>query len=96
MTDTMTWRRGTAMEGRLTVGSVKSCFGHTEGTAGLTGALLAMQRLSHQVRPAGKDHVAPAVRTSEGVLAQFAQPTSNAKYCCCHCRPALPSCTCDP
>ena len=33
----------------LTVGSVKSCYGHTEGTAGLTGSLLAMQSLNHQV-----------------------------------------------
>ena len=34
---------------RVTLGSVKSCYGHTEGTAGLTGALLAMQTLGQQV-----------------------------------------------
>lgn len=34
----------------LTVGSVKSCYGHTEGTAGLTGSLLVVQSLVHQVR----------------------------------------------
>ena len=95
MTDTMTGCRGIAIEGRLTVGSVKSCFGHTEGNAGLTGALLAMQRLSHQVRAAGKNHIAPALRAFEGVLAEFAEPTLHAEYCCCHCRPALPSCTCN-
>ena len=33
----------------MTVGSVKSCYGHTEGTAGLTGSLLAMQSLAQQV-----------------------------------------------
>ena len=33
----------------MTIGSVKSCFGHTEGAAGLTGALLAMQTLTFQV-----------------------------------------------
>ena len=33
----------------LRLGAIKSCFGHTEGAAGLTGALLAMQSLRHQV-----------------------------------------------
>ena len=28
---------------QLTIGSVKSCYGHTEGAAGLTGALLGLQ-----------------------------------------------------
>ena len=41
-------RDGGAMAG-VTLGSVKSCYGHTEGTAGLTGALLAVQSLSKQV-----------------------------------------------
>ena len=41
--------RGAAQAGRLTIGSVKSCYGHTEGTAGLTGALLATHALHHQV-----------------------------------------------
>jgi acyl transferase domain-containing protein len=36
-------------EGKVVIGSVKSCFGHTEGAAGLTGTLLALQALSHQV-----------------------------------------------
>lgn len=34
---------------QLTVGSVKSCYGHTEGAAGLTGALLALQAMRSQV-----------------------------------------------
>jgi len=34
---------------QVTIGSVKSCYGHTEGTAGLTGALLAVQTLHNQV-----------------------------------------------
>lgn len=33
----------------LTVLSVKSCYGHTEGAAGLTGAILAIQAATHQV-----------------------------------------------
>ena len=36
----------------VTVASVKSCYGHTEGCAGLTGALLAMQALRHRVSAA--------------------------------------------
>lgn len=36
----------------LVLGSVKSCFGHTEGAAGLTGALLAVQALHHKDTPA--------------------------------------------
>lgn len=40
---------GAGEPARVVIGSVKSCFGHTEGTAGLTGALLAIQALSHQV-----------------------------------------------
>ena len=31
------------------LGSVKSCYGHTEGAAGLTGLLLAIQALRFQV-----------------------------------------------
>ena len=42
--------RGSSADARLTVGSVKSCYGHTEGTAGLTGSLLAMQSLVRQVK----------------------------------------------
>lgn len=34
---------------QLTVGSVKSCFNHTEGAAGLTGFLLALQMMNIQV-----------------------------------------------
>ena len=34
----------------LAIGSVKSCYGHTEGCAGLTGALFAAQSLLHLVR----------------------------------------------
>ena len=33
----------------LAIGSVKSCYGHTEGAAGLTGALLALQAMHNQV-----------------------------------------------
>ncbi len=35
---------------QLSIGSVKSCYGHTEGAAGLTGALLALQAMRGQVR----------------------------------------------
>ena len=34
----------------LTLLSVKSCYGHTEGAAGLTGALLAVASLQQRVR----------------------------------------------
>ena len=34
---------------RLVLGAVKSCYGHTEGAAGLTGALLAVNAISQQV-----------------------------------------------
>ena len=33
----------------LTMGSVKSCYGHTEGAAGITGMLLAISALQQQV-----------------------------------------------
>ena len=36
----------------LTLGSVKSCYGHTEGAAGLTGALLALHALHDSAAPA--------------------------------------------
>lgn len=44
----------TAKEGHsaLALGSAKSCFGHTEGAAGLTGVLFALQELSQHLRPA--------------------------------------------
>jgi acyl transferase domain-containing protein/NADPH:quinone reductase-like Zn-dependent oxidoreductase/acyl carrier protein/NAD(P)-dependent dehydrogenase (short-subunit alcohol dehydrogenase family) len=35
----------------VTIASVKSCYGHTEGAAGLTGALLAIQAARHQATP---------------------------------------------
>jgi 3-oxoacyl-(acyl-carrier-protein) synthase len=41
--------RGRGSSPQVTLGSVKSCYGHTEGTAGLTGALLAIQTLHKQV-----------------------------------------------
>jgi len=34
---------------RVALASVKSCYGHTEGAAGLTGALLAVSSLQAQV-----------------------------------------------
>ena len=34
---------------QLAVGSVKSCYGHSEGAAGLTGTLLAIQTLQQKV-----------------------------------------------
>lgn len=41
----------------IALGSIKSCYGHTEGAAGLTGALLALQATHFQVcqsrRPSG-------------------------------------------
>lgn len=33
----------------LTIGSVKSCYGHTEGAAGLTGVLLLLYAMGNQV-----------------------------------------------
>jgi 3-oxoacyl-(acyl-carrier-protein) synthase/acyl carrier protein len=35
----------------LTLGSVKSCYGHTEGAAGVTGLLLAVQAAAHAAAP---------------------------------------------
>ena len=35
--------KGAATQHSLTLSSAKACYGHTEGAAGLTGALLAMQ-----------------------------------------------------
>ena len=37
---------------KVVIASVKSCYGHTEGAAGLTGALLSVQLLQSQVLPA--------------------------------------------
>ncbi len=34
----------------LVLGAVKSCYGHTEGAAGLTGALLAVNAITQQAR----------------------------------------------
>ncbi len=36
----------------VAIASVKACFGHTEGAAGLTGALLAAQSLNRVCAPA--------------------------------------------
>lgn len=46
--------RAGAAAGRpaASIGSVKSCYGHTEGAAGLTGVLLAVQAVGHMARPA--------------------------------------------
>ena len=44
-------RQGLASAMPMTIGSVKSCYGHTEGCAGLTGALLAIQAMLFQVQP---------------------------------------------
>ena len=41
--------RGSQRAERLTIGSAKSCFGHSEGAAGVTGSLLAVQALRQQV-----------------------------------------------
>lgn len=40
-----------SVEHAVAIGSVKSCYGHTEGSAGLTGALLAISELQHSARP---------------------------------------------
>lgn len=37
---------------RLTMGSVKSCYGHAEGAAGITGMLLAISALQQQASSA--------------------------------------------
>lgn len=41
---------------RLALASVKSCYGHTEGAAGLTGALLAVSSLQAQVSCPPSEH----------------------------------------
>lgn len=40
---------GTDQSAQLTIGSVKSCYGHTEGAAGLTGSLLSIYAILNQV-----------------------------------------------
>ncbi len=50
---------GAATE-RLTLGAVKSCYGHTEGAAGLTGALLAVQAVTQQVVTSAAEQLAGA------------------------------------
>ena len=42
--------RATDRDACLTLLGVKSCYGHTEGAAGLTGALLAVASLQQRVR----------------------------------------------
>ena len=47
---TLDGRVGSAAAGhRVALASVKSCYGHTEGAAGLTGALLAVSSLQAEV-----------------------------------------------
>lgn len=43
---------------RVALASVKSCYGHTEGAAGLTGALLAVSSLQAQVGPRTESSIA--------------------------------------
>lgn len=43
-------RDGGSAAGVLSVGSNKACYGHTEGTAGVTGALLALTSLNEAAR----------------------------------------------
>ena len=45
----LTFHSSTTVPHQLTVSSVKLCYGHTDGAAGLTGALLAVQAMRHQV-----------------------------------------------
>ena len=47
---------------RVALASVKSCYGHTEGAAGLTGALLAVQCLQAQVTSICSTYVAAYLR----------------------------------
>ena len=44
--------RGAVARGPLALGSVKSCYGHTEGAAGLTGIFLAAETLRQHSHPA--------------------------------------------
>lgn len=41
----------TDQSAHVTIGSIKSCYGHTEGAAGLTGSLLSIYAIFNQVRP---------------------------------------------
>jgi len=43
-------RKGAGDVHSLTIAAVKSCYGHTEGAAGLTGALLAIQASKQKVK----------------------------------------------
>lgn len=43
-------RQSSPLPAPMVIGSVKSCYGHTEGCAGLTGALLAIHALQHEVK----------------------------------------------
>jgi Beta-ketoacyl synthase, C-terminal domain len=47
---------------RVALASVKSCYGHTEGAAGLTGALLAVQCLQAQVTSICSTYLAAYLR----------------------------------
>jgi acyl transferase domain-containing protein len=77
----------------VTIASVKSCYGHTEGAAGLTGALLAVQALHHQARLGSARACCFFTNSSvralicPGLLSAEPRPSSR-------CRRRPPSCTC--
>ena len=52
-------RKGQPTPHTVTIASVKSCYGHTEGAAGLTGALIAIQASRYQVRNIFFNHILP-------------------------------------
>lgn len=72
----------------LVLGSIKSCYGHTEGTAGMTGIFLACQALQHQNCPAVLNlrcvnpYVEAAMRDWHTPAAQGSVPRQSSPGCC--------------
>lgn len=64
----------------LTLLSVKSCYGHTEGAAGLTGALLAIAALQQRVWTPQIQSWKPRLFSSCMVLKHFLLAFSCARY----------------
>jgi Beta-ketoacyl synthase, C-terminal domain len=62
---------------RVALASVKSCYGHTEGAAGLTGALLAVSSLQAQVSSPAPSMLRPDLPAC--------LPACCVGFSCCHC-----------